>query len=109
MIDDFSEIERFFEGINDLFSSRVDIYVIGGAALMKRGMKAATKDIDIIVTGREEYLILQKALQEAGFKGQIPGRGYENMNLSQLFNKGDFRIDLFEKEVCGRFSPFTKR
>ena len=26
------------------------------------------------------------------------------MNLSQIFQRKDFRIDLFEKEVCGRFS-----
>jgi len=26
------------------------------------------------------------------------------MNLSQIFQRGEFRIDLFEKKVCARFS-----
>ena len=46
----------------------------------------------------------QKALIKLGFNPQIPGKKYSHMNINQIFQKEDFRIDLFEKEVCSKFS-----
>ncbi|MBU4456400.1 MAG: hypothetical protein KKA65_02770, partial [Nanoarchaeota archaeon] len=47
---------------------------------------------------------IEKALKKLDFKLQIPGKEYTHMNLSQIFQKKDFRLDIFEKEVCGKFS-----
>ena len=104
MINDFKEIEEFFKELDGSLKNSIEIYTIGGTALLHKGMKAATKDIDIIVSTKKEFLELQLALKEIGFEGQLPGKEYSHMNLSQIFQKGDFRIDLFEKEVCGKFS-----
>ena len=104
MIEDFKRFESLFHELNDALQKSVHTYIIGGAALLGRGIKAATKDIDIVVATREEFLEFQKALDSINFAPTTPGKEYTHMNLSQIFQRGEFRIDLFEKEVCGKFS-----
>jgi len=104
LINDFKDIEDFFNELNTSLYKKVSVYVIGGAALLRRGLKAATKDIDIIVSTKREFLELQATLTKIGFISKIPGKEYSHMNLSQIFQREDFRIDLFEEEVCGKFS-----
>lgn len=102
MIDNFKKIEDLFVEINKAIEKKVDVYILGGGALLKRGMKPATKDVDIVVSTKKEFLELQKALDKLNFAPQTPGKEYKHMNLSQIFQKGEFRIDLFEKEICGK-------
>lgn len=104
MITKFNDIEEFFKELNSTIQKKVKIYIIGGAVLLKRGIKPATKDIDLVVSTKNEFLEIQKTLNKTGFKSQRPSEEYSRMNLAQLFVKEDFRIDLFEKEVCGKFS-----
>lgn len=104
MITAFTEIEKLFEEIDNSLNKKVRVYIIGGAALLQRGVKAATKDIDLVVATKEEFWEIQKVLRKIQFISQIPGKEYTHLNLSQIFLRNDFRIDLFETEVCGRFS-----
>ncbi len=112
MIADFKQIEELFREIDKAMRHKIRVYTIGGAVLLEQGLKTTTKDIDLVVETKSEFLGLQHSLQKTGFNPQIPGREYSRMNISQIFQRGDFRIDLFEKEVCGRFSlskGMTKR
>lgn len=104
MINNFQQIEDIFKEIDQVIPDKIKVYAIGGAVLLEQGLKAATKDIDLVVETKKEFIEFQHSLQKIGFKPQIPGKEYSRMNLSQIFQRGDFRIDLFEKEVCGRFS-----
>src|SRR3989344_7109336 len=104
MITTFKEIEELFREINNSMYKKTRVYIIGGAALLKRGMKAATKDIDLVVNTKNEFFEIQNGLNNIRFTAQTPGKEYTHMNLSQIFQRKDFRIDVFEKEVCGRFS-----
>lgn len=104
MITEFNQIEDIFKEIDKVMFKKVNVFVIGGVALLHQGLKSATKDIDIVVYTKEEFIEFQKALEKLSFQPKIPKREYAHMNLNQIFQKGDFRIDLFEKEVCGRFS-----
>src|SRR3989344_4786573 len=104
MISDFKDVEKLFAELDRSLHKKSSIYVIGGAALLKRVLKDATKDIDLVVAARDEFLEIQNALINMGFITKIPGKEYSHMNLSQIFQRKDSRIDLFEKEVCGRFS-----
>lgn len=104
MITSFKDIEGLFIGLNSSVRNRVNIYIIGGAALLKRGMKSATKDIDLVVSSRKEFMEVQRALDDMGFIPQVSGKEYSHMNLSQVYQRKDFRIDLFEKKVCRKFS-----
>lgn len=103
MISDFKELNRLFEEIDGNISENASFYVIGGAMLLYYGMKPATKDIDIIVDKKSEFSILQNLLKKIGFTAKAPAFGYENVDLSQIFIRGDFRIDLFHKIVCKGF------
>ncbi len=104
MVEAFERFQRLFEEIGERLEARVDIYIIGGAALLYRGLKTATKDIDIVVSSREEFDNLEAALLKYRFYKKNPGVGYQNMNLSHILEKDEFRIDLFEKRVCSKFS-----
>lgn len=95
------EIDEFFEELNKSLPSAIDVYMIGGGALMFLGAKVETKDIDLIVSTREECDILSKTLFESGFESVRPTDGLEKVNLSDMVAKGDFRIDFFERQVCG--------
>ena len=104
MITTFKEIEELFREINNSMYKKTRVYIIGGAALLKRGMKVATKDIDLVVATKKEFFEIQNCLNKIRFTAQTPEKEYTHMNLSQIFQRKDFRIDVFEKEVCGRFS-----
>ena len=104
MITDFNQIEKLFKEINKVTEKKINLFVIGGAVLLQQGLKGGTKDIDLVVNSKTEFMEFQKALGKLGFKLQIPEKEYEHMNINQIFQKEDFRIDLFEKEVCGKFS-----
>ena len=104
MITNFKKIELLFKEIDKVMHNKIKVYTICGAVLLEQGLKVTTKDIDVVVETKNEFIELQHSLQKTGFKSQIPGKEYSRMNLSQLFQKGDFRIDLFEKKICGRFS-----
>jgi len=103
MITNFKQIELLFKEIDKVMHNKIKVYTIGGAVLLEQGLKVTTKDIDIVVETKNEFIELQHSLQKTGFKTQIPGIEYSRMNLNLLFQKGDFRIDLFEKKICGRF------
>lgn len=59
MIDDFKKVEELFEELNGSMHKKVKTYVIGGAVLLRRGMKPATKDIDLVVATKREFIELQ--------------------------------------------------
>jgi len=104
MISEFKQIEKLFKEINASLRKKVKIFVIGGAVLLQQGLKPATKDIDLVVETKEEFMILKNALNSINFTVKVPNIEYKNMNLNQIFVRDDFRIDLFQKEICGRFS-----
>jgi hypothetical protein len=58
----------------------------------------------LIVETKQEFIEFSKVLDIINFAQKIPEKEYSHMNLSQIFSRGDFRIDLFEKEVCKKFS-----
>lgn len=103
MIQAFTNIENLFIELNNALQQKTKVYIIGGAALLKRGMKTATKDIDIVVADRTSFLCLQNTLKKMKFLAKIPTQDYAKLNLSQILERNDYRIDLFEKQVCGEF------
>ncbi|MFT4309079.1 MAG: DUF6036 family nucleotidyltransferase [Candidatus Woesearchaeota archaeon] len=102
-MNDFIGITELLTEINSVLNHRVSVYAIGGTALLYRGLKSSTKDIDIIVGTRREYNELVMILRQIGFIPRIPDKYYSNMNLSQILVRDDYRIDLFEKSVCSKF------
>jgi hypothetical protein len=63
--------------------------VIGGVVLLQQGLKPATKDIDLVIHGKREFVAFEHALITAGFEGKIPMDVYKKMNLSQILVRDD--------------------
>jgi hypothetical protein len=104
MISDYRAVRGLFQELDAVIAENVNVFMIGGGALMKRGLKLQTKDIDLVVENNEIYRIFLEAFTELGFVSEIPGKPYERLSVSQILTRGDLRADLFCKEVCGKFS-----
>ena len=84
--------------------SVVHSYLFGGANMLLRGLKKATKDLDIVVEGKEDFLRLKAALLEMKFR-PLPKEFFTSsdrrLNPSGIYVSEDFpRLDLFTKVIC---------
>ena len=104
MISKFEELHQLFEEINSNMSEKVHFIVIGGAMLLYHGIKPATKDIDVVVDSSQEFRVAENTMKKLKFVSKLPTIEYKRMNISQIFVRDDFRIDLFQKIVCNGFA-----
>lgn len=100
MISKFEQLDAVFNELDKTLNKEVHFYVIGGAAMLYHGLKVGTKDVDIVVDSQKEFIATEKALKAIGFIAKIPSTEYKKFDLNQIFVKGDFRIDLFQRSVC---------
>ncbi len=102
-----SELEK----VGDALTSPVALYLIGGAAMIKYGLKAATKDIDIVLSTREETEELIQALLKSGYhiiQTNRLGAEYQEMLATQILENDDgFRWDIFHEYVCRKLRLST--
>ncbi|MBI4440010.1 hypothetical protein HY638_03485 [Candidatus Woesearchaeota archaeon] len=103
MISEFSQLDEIFEELDRTLNGKVNFYVIGGAVMLYHGLKVGTKDVDIVVGSRKEFIATEKSLKKSGFTTKLPSTEYSKFDLNQIFIKGDFRIDLFQRTVCKGF------
>lgn len=82
------DIEEILKGIDGWVTMTVEIYIIGGANMVLRGLKTATKDVDMVVPERRQYYAITQALRRIGFVGE-----------AGVFERGDKRVDLFVEQV----------
>ena len=76
----------------------VTVYIIGGGALMMRGLKASTKDLDIAMAVSTYATDLVEALGSLGFRVNV--RGVERAVSSPLGRYRGFLVDLFVGRIC---------
>ena len=91
-LDDISgDIERPIRG-----------YLIGGLAMVLRGSKAVTKDIDIVFKNEGSARVFIKALQQNGYsEPRKLTKEYIKMNASYVFKNGKGQqFDVFVNQVC---------
>ncbi|MCH8519616.1 MAG: hypothetical protein LAT82_02575 [Nanoarchaeota archaeon] len=104
-ITELKHIYDLFEMINSKLvgtSSKLNIYLIGGGALMFYNAKASTKDLDIIVTSNSDLELIENILFRLGFKEKILTIEYKNFELDKMFELDDYRLDIFNQKVCGK-------
>lgn len=90
-----------FEKLDKHLPQQLDIYLIGGGAMSFHGLKAATKDIDVILRSQADMRHIKKALYEMGYSVPCIRGPYEKMQASAIFENTDkFRWDLFVNVVC---------
>ena len=104
MISNFSQITEFMDEVDKLLEIPVHLYLIGGGMMLFQKLKTATKDIDLIVETRREFGEVESVLRKSGFRSGMPVvRWQGKADLSQILIRGELRIDLFQKKVCGGF------
>lgn len=96
-------IEAELRNLDAKLSRKLTIYVIGGGAMAHHGIKAGTKDIDVIIDTTEEADELAAALRACGYK--VPPNMtivYQKMGARQVLENADeFRWDIFVRNVLG--------
>jgi len=99
--------EYLFKELDKLSSKiliPVNLFMIGGAALISYGLKEATKDIDVVLQNPDELNALINALKKLEYRNPIPieiTRPYRMMRTNEILeNKGGFRWDIFDRQVC---------
>ena len=101
---DKNYLQQEFDKLNATTKQPLTLYLIGGGAMSFYGVKAATKDIDIILTNRDDLNNLKATLEAIGYKEPNPiliTRPYNNMQTSAILeNQDGFRWDLFLNKVC---------
>jgi predicted transcriptional regulator len=97
-----SVAKTLYEKIEKNISNKLEVFLIGGNALMEYGLKNATKDIDIAVRDTQSAKTLAKALIALGFHPlKRAEKQYQRLEFSMMFEKEGFpRIDLFVKKIC---------
>jgi len=104
MISEFKQIKELFNEIDENLTNKVNVYIIGGAALLFEGLKPATKDIDLILREKDEFNFFIKSLTKMNFKEENPSAPYKKMELNKIMVRNDYRIDAFLKKVCKKFA-----
>lgn len=81
------------------------IYIFGGAVMVYRKMKPATKDIDILFEKDSDYHDFIAAAKECGFVTTSIPSDYKLFFLSAMLQNHHTygRLDLFLRKVCGKF------
>jgi hypothetical protein len=105
MINEFEQIRSLFTEISQFTEEDVNVYLIGGGALTYHKSKNLTKDIDIVVNSEKEFDSILRSLMRTGFASMLPDHtSYSRLAISQIFIRDEFRIDMFCRTVCNRFS-----
>lgn len=90
--------------LGEKLSTTVHAYLFGGANLLLRGLKKATKDLDVVVEDEGDFSKLRGALLASGFrplgeKELTPSD--RKLNPSGIYiAEGLPRFDLFTKVIC---------
>jgi hypothetical protein len=70
-----------FRELDSVMKEPADIFMIGGGAMMRHGLKIRTKDIDIVVGTDEEYDAVLDAFRGLGFVSDIPCGPYGRLSI----------------------------
>ena len=113
-------IEAEFRRIANGLSIPISVYLVGGGAMSLRDLKAATKDIDLVVANGENYGQLWHALMDLGY-AEVKSLAAEYQTLgatSCVENLDGCRVDIFNLQVanklmltdgmCDRSEPFLR-
>ena len=99
-------LDDHLDRISQQLSTKVEVYVIGGYALMIHSLRRMTKDIDIVFMDEKSMKAFTKAAKMAGFKGpeELPDE-YRALGSRNILDASDgVRFDIFVVKVCDALS-----
>jgi len=102
-----SAFPDFFKELAKNAGEKLKLHIFGGEAMRIRGLKRATKDVDIVVENERTLASLRAALTALGYRalaGEISKTDMK-LNPSGIFIKQDYpRIDVFVGLICNAFN-----
>ena len=101
-------IKTICKEIGSELEKEINIYVLGGVVLMKENLKPSTKDIDVVLSSTEDYKEFISSLESLGFQLKRVEGEYLKFKFSGIYENGDLRFDVFDKEVCEKLSLSEK-
>ncbi len=96
------ELMPVLEDISKHLEAETTVYLIGGLAMVLRGYKGITFDVDIVFDNDENLKRFMAATEKAGMK-TISDKSAEYVQLGPqhiLENQDGIRLDIFYKQVC---------
>jgi len=96
-------MQKLFKEIEKELKETIQLYVIGGNALIEHRAKNSTKDIDLVLTSEKQAAALVSALKKIGF-AEVAEKEFQYGLLetsSMLQRSGGPRMDLFVGKICG--------
>ena len=93
------ELDELLVRVGNSVEAPLNIYMIGGCALSFKGLKPATKDIDIIVRKKEDFTLIDKAMSKNGFSSMSKRESDFYLTALAVYMKEEFRIDVFLHQV----------
>lgn len=101
------ELDNLLLEVGENIERPLKIYMIGGCALSFKGLKEATKDIDIIVANLEDFNVFDKSMKKSGFESMSERETEFYLTALAVYKKEESRIDVFLKQV-GKMIFLTK-
>ena len=103
----FAELEK----VGNALVIPVNLYLLGGAAMIRYGVKASTKDIDVLLSTQKDYYKLDKLKTSFGpetpIADRISKRSHEQMELwfedriiKELIINSMTMLELIERFGC---------
>ena len=93
------ELDNLLVKIGSKIKKQIKIYMIGGCALSFRGLKLATKDIDMIITSKEDFQVFDNSMRENSFESDSEKENDFYATALAAYRKDQSRIDVFLKQV----------
>ena len=64
---DLKQQEELFKVIGERLKKKIECYVIGGSAMMYYGIKANTKDVDLVFLNLGDRTLVKEILNDIGY------------------------------------------
>jgi hypothetical protein len=103
MISNREEVDKLFQSFGDYLDQRIQIVVIGGAALLEYGLKDITKDIDLVCRCEDDKTTLLECAKRLGFELAMPEKRHARLGLNRIAIKGRHTLDIFAKKISSDF------
>lgn len=100
------ELDELLVNVGSKIVKSMKIYMIGGCALSFKELKPATKDIDIIVTKKEDFNTFNQSMKENGFVSISDRESEFYATALAVYEKEESSIDVFLKQV-GKMLVFS--
>ena len=97
-----TDLFKVLQDVSNTLEVDLDAYLIGGLAMMHRGFKVATKDVDVVLSYQTDEEAFKEALKVCGFDdaGRLSDE-YKALGARAILEgPGGMRFDLFIDVVC---------